>query len=414
MTAFPSLIPSSRIFTPGEYPHAAYQAWSGKEGRVRHSNVMLNSTLRLTFTGLTEANMLSILSHYNGRQGGYLAFAIPSQMLNGVSAAADYTLPSYQWRYAAPPIVDDIPCAGHSVEVALESVPPEAIVLSGLESTVLLSLTPGTASATNNIGTLAFSLDAGVAFDLDAWSYIQAVESADSQELEHAIRVAVDKFVRGCKADGIWNAIKASCILAGARTLNGALAPLKGTAPTNFNFVAGDYNRKTGLAGDGSTKYLDSNRADNADPQNSKHLGLCVSTIGASSTNQNYMGAVGTGGSVYTMIQRRSSDTLGFGSRGSLAALPSVGSAATTGFYGVNRASSASYNYRAGVVGTVSDASITPLSINTYIFARNLQGTGLSVPTTARLSFYSIGESLDLALLNARVTQLMADIGAAI
>jgi hypothetical protein len=67
-------------------------------------------------------------------------------------------------------------------------------------------------------------------------------------------------FVNGCKADGIWNAIKASCILAGARTLNGALVPLVGTAPTNFNFVDWCYNRKTGLVGDGSTKYLDSNR----------------------------------------------------------------------------------------------------------------------------------------------------------
>jgi hypothetical protein len=57
-------------------------------------------------------------------------------------------------------------------------------------------------------------------------------------------------------------AIKASCILAGARTLAGALVPLAGAAPTNVGpFVSGDYNRKTGLVGDGSTKYLNSNRA---------------------------------------------------------------------------------------------------------------------------------------------------------
>jgi hypothetical protein len=44
MTAFPTLIPSTRTFTPGEYPHTAYQAYSGQENRVRHSNVMLSST----------------------------------------------------------------------------------------------------------------------------------------------------------------------------------------------------------------------------------------------------------------------------------------------------------------------------------------------------------------------------------
>lgn len=184
MAAFPSLTPSSRTFTPGEYPHTAYQAWNGREGRVRHSNVMLNSTLRLSFISLTEANMLSILSHYNGQQGGYLAFTIPSQLLSGVSAAADYTLTGYQWRYAEPPIIDDIPCAGHSVEVTLESVAPEAIVLSGLESTVLISLTPGVGAAANGINeqvtitfapgqpattqpgieaTVTVSLDAGIA-----------------------------------------------------------------------------------------------------------------------------------------------------------------------------------------------------------------------------------------------------------
>jgi hypothetical protein len=78
MTTFPTLIPSTRIFTPGEYPHTAYQAFSGQENRVRHSNVMLSSRLRLTFISLTEANMLSILTHYNDKKGGYLPFAIPS------------------------------------------------------------------------------------------------------------------------------------------------------------------------------------------------------------------------------------------------------------------------------------------------------------------------------------------------
>jgi hypothetical protein len=77
--------------------------------------------------------------------------------------------------------------------------------------------------------------------DADAVAYIAAVEAADGQALEAATRMAINSFVKGCKADGIWTAIKASCILAGARTRLGALTPLAGTAPTNFNFVDGDY-----------------------------------------------------------------------------------------------------------------------------------------------------------------------------
>jgi hypothetical protein len=47
---------------------------------------------------------------------------------------------------------------------------------------------------------------------------------------------AFDAFIKGCKTDGTWGAIKASCILAGWNNLDGALTPLVGAAPTNFNF----------------------------------------------------------------------------------------------------------------------------------------------------------------------------------
>lgn len=132
MSDFPTLIPSSRVYTPGEYPHTAITAWGGVETRVRHSSIMVNSLLRLTFLYLSESNMLSILSHYNGQQGGFIAFSIPAQLLSGVSTAADYTLTGYQWRYAEPPIIDDVPCAGFSVQVTLESVPPQSVFVSGL------------------------------------------------------------------------------------------------------------------------------------------------------------------------------------------------------------------------------------------------------------------------------------------
>ena len=96
-------------------------------------------------------------------------------------------------------------------------------------------------------------------FDADALAYITVVETADGQALEDGVKIAINNFIIGLKTDGIWESIKASVIMAGARTLNGALVPLKGPAPTNFNFVAGDYNRKTGLKGNGSTKYMDTN-----------------------------------------------------------------------------------------------------------------------------------------------------------
>lgn len=249
--------------------------------------------------------------------------------------------------------------------------------------------------------------------DPGAAAYIAAVEAADGQVLEAAVASAITAFVVGCKADGIWDAIKASCIMAGARTLAGALVPLKGAAPTNFNFVAGDYDRKTGLKGNGSTKYLDSNRSNNADPQNNAHLAAyCNSTAAGVSV---IAGASAFSGSLVgtQLIALPSPQTVSREAAGT----QHGGAAIGIGLYGVSRGSSASYTWRASggaVGGTVTSASSTPYSSNLYIFTRREVGGGVGLPTTSRLSFYSIGEAIDLALLDARVTTLMNALAAAI
>ena len=243
-------------------------------------------------------------------------------------------------------------------------------------------------------------------YDTDAGNYIQAVETADGQALESATRKAINDFVIGCKQDGIWDAIKASCILSGARTLAGALTPLKGTAPTNNGpFVAGDYNRKTGLAGDGSTKYLNSNRASDADPQNSHHLST-FATSAPSGVNVVEIGV--TNGTEVSMIGRVSSETTSiFLSRRLNAAVPriAVNITAVTGFRGVTRSNSASINARAGGNNfSLTEVSLATGSNTTGIFRRGGDGFG---PSNGRLAFYSIGESLDLAKLDGRVTDLI-------
>ena len=237
--------------------------------------------------------------------------------------------------------------------------------------------------------------------DPDAVAYIAAVEAADGQALETATRMAINDFVKGCKADGIWTAIKASCILAGARTLAGALVPLVGTAPTNFNFVSGDYNRKTGLVGNGSTKYLNSNRNNNADPQNSAHQSCFISTAPSTGTARIYMGA-GVADAGTTHIVRPTDGTFGTRNRSNTFNTPVL--VAVTGFAGHSRATSSSYTIRASATNySASVTSQTPYAANVFVFATN----PASFYSDARLAFYSIGESLDLALLDARVTALI-------
>jgi hypothetical protein len=247
----------------------------------------------------------------------------------------------------------------------------------------------------------------GFQFDADASTYIEAVEAADTQALETGVRYAINDFVIGCKNDGIWDAIKACCILAGARTLAGALVPLVGTAPTNYNFVAGDYNRETGLKGDGSTKYLDSNRAGNDDPQNNAHLAVFATL--APTNDAALAGSFGTTGTQITLAPAGSA----FARLNTFTSVDVGSLFSGLGLCGVQRSSSSQFTARGSKNSVLYSAiSGSPSELDLYIFARNLVGN--YAYTNARLAFYSIGESLDLARLDARVTDLINAIGAAI
>jgi hypothetical protein len=79
----------------------------------------------------------------------------------------------------------------------------------------------------------------------------------------------------------------------------------------------------------------------------------------------------------------------------------------SSGFFGTSRALSNEFNIRAASYTAIASlASATPSSFNYAIFARNNNGT-FDFRSSSRLAFYSIGESLDLARLDARVTDLI-------
>jgi hypothetical protein len=258
--------------------------------------------------------------------------------------------------------------------------------------------------------------------DPDAEAYIAAVEAADlaadptAQPLETATKVAIHSFVKGAKADGFWPAIKASCILAGARTRLGALTPLVGTAPTSFNFVDGDYNRKTGLVGNGSTKYLNSNRNNNADPQNSHHMAVYASSAPTSAALRfpTYIGAGGASTGTTAFARNESNGVLFARNRSSSFDL--TGGGGDVGLIAVNRSTSSAFTFRrSGSSTSYTRASQTSFNGNLFVYNVNAAGSPASDSySNARLAFYSIGESLDLALLDARVTDLINAFGAAI
>ena len=244
-------------------------------------------------------------------------------------------------------------------------------------------------------------------YDPDAADYISRVETADGQALEASVKDLINDLFVGVKADGNFGALKACCIMAGARTLAGALVPLLSSmpAPTNLGFVAGDYDRKTGLKNTG-TKYLDTNRNNNADPQDNQHQAVYITDPPSTGSAKIYIGAGVTNAGTTHLVR----DTPGnFGSRNRNSTVSNVTAAVVTGFAGHSRASSSSYTIRAN--GTSYGAGITsqtPYNANVFVFSTN----PASLYSDARLSYYSIGESLDLALLDARVSTFMSSLAA--
>ena len=243
-------------------------------------------------------------------------------------------------------------------------------------------------------------------FDPDAADYFARIAAAGSSITE-TNKTAVNNFIKGCKTDGIWTAIKASCLLAGPDDLTGALVPLVGAAPTNFNFVAGDYNRVTGLVGNGSSKGLASNYAHNAAGQDNRSAWVWISVASGAGT-QRYADS-GSGATTGGSHLRFASVTPTV--RSSSTNIYTVTASPPTGLFGSSRSSPANYTVRrAGTSVTVNDTSATPVIANYTVFARGSSGSPISEFSTARIAAYGFGESLDLALLDARLATYMSSL----
>jgi hypothetical protein len=181
-------------------------------------------------------------------------------------------------------------------------------------------------------------------------------------------------------------------------------------------FVSGDYNRKTGVVGNGSTKYLNSNRGNNADPQNNQHMSVYASSAATSGAGA-FPVYIGCGGGLAgaTLIGRDENNGQLY-CRNRSSGFDYVGGGGDVGLLAMTRATSSSFTLlRSKTPANYTRASQTPYAFNVFILSNNEGNIPVGVTfANARLAFYSIGESLDLALLDARVTALITAFGVAI
>jgi hypothetical protein len=239
--------------------------------------------------------------------------------------------------------------------------------------------------------------------DSDALTYIDKVERTDGASLEPGIKVAINDFVVNCKAFGLWEKLSVILIMAGARTLNGAITALKGPLDrlANGGFVQSDYDRQKGVIGDGSSFFFISNYSGTSEPLNDYHICVSLSnpidTVGPSPI-------WGFGGSVYDRAQTHDKAVY---SRTTSAVFVSSFAA---GFSCLSRDNSSNFNWRNNK--TTNNYSSTSVAANSDEF-RLFRSS--SQYTTNTMKYFSGGKSIaELPLYDELVSTLLADIARAI
>jgi hypothetical protein len=248
-------------------------------------------------------------------------------------------------------------------------------------------------------------------FDPDAATYIAAVEFEDGEALETGVKDAINAFVVGLKADGIWNAVLASCIMMGARTIEGALVPLRGGAPTAYNQVSGDYDRETGIIGNSSNKYIDTEFNDASTYRLDYHAGVFQNNTSA---NAKLMARTASDNNNSVQIRRNNPTTVTI--HGRSATTDNGGVDASPAFIIQSRDNASDFIVHNNGTGlTLTRAAQASTSGVNYLI--NRVHASSATYGSSRISFYTIGTALDatgLANYETRILALVAAIAAAI
>ena len=267
-----------------------------------------------------------------------------------------------------------------------------------------------------------------ISVDPDVVNYIEAVEAADGEPLEQDVVTSLEAFILGCKIDGIWDAIKSSCILAGARTFAGAIIPLAGVTHTYVLNSSGNivthYNRKTGMLFPRHGVSINSNRLHTAESFTDRHISAYVTQAGdgqiVGNSDSNYRGSfIANPANITKYAFGVAGDSSDWNSATVTPDIPET----TTGFLGASRGAnsdagtqtrltpSSHYVYRG--LGATYDR---PQNARTSTSSQPIKVGGFSnlggYEGNKRVSFYSVGASLDLSKLDARVTKLMTKLNA--
>ena len=107
-----NLVPSTRSYSPGEYPQNEFQALNGVKTIIRYGKRRYNSTLTLGFNNIADSDAALILDNYEDINSIWDNVTFNG---TGVIEGASSQMQSYfvegsglKWRYDGPPTVTSV------------------------------------------------------------------------------------------------------------------------------------------------------------------------------------------------------------------------------------------------------------------------------------------------------------------
>ena len=121
---FPNIKPSSRSYTPGNYPQTEFVAQNGAKTVIRYGNKQVDAKLTLNFTNILDSQAFQILESYRRVNSvyDYVTFnqnsglagiggdghTMPDGSLGNLAAYVDAVPLGLRYRYESPPTVTSV------------------------------------------------------------------------------------------------------------------------------------------------------------------------------------------------------------------------------------------------------------------------------------------------------------------
>lgn len=125
--AFPNLVPSSRTFSPGDFPIKKFNAQNGAEVRILYGSRRVNQVFELSYANISDQDANLFLTDYEDQKGTFKRFTLSDNTYKGWDLERSPTskldrAPGTLWRYDAPPAIVSVRPGISSVTVKLRAV----------------------------------------------------------------------------------------------------------------------------------------------------------------------------------------------------------------------------------------------------------------------------------------------------